>query len=249
MLTNPTIETLKSLKLHGMLQALEEQQQTPTIQALSFEERIALIVDRERLYRDNQRKSRLLRGAHLKVAAACIEDINYKAARGLDKKQIATLATGEWIRRSQNVLITGATGSGKTWLSCALAQQCCRQGTSVTYWRVPRLIEELRVAHGDGSYIKFLKSTAKASLLVLDDWGLTALSTQDRADLLEILDDRVNAGATLITSQLPVDTWHAYLGDPTLADAILDRLVHQSHRIVLKIPGESMRKDEAVTKQ
>jgi DNA replication protein DnaC len=229
MLTNPTIETLKSLKLHGMLQALEEQQQTPAIQALSFEERIALIVDRERLYRDNQRKSRLLRGAHLKVAAACIEDINYKAARGLDKKQIATLATGEWIRRSQNVLITGATGSGKTWLSCALAQQCCRQGASVTYWRVPRLIEELRVAHGDGSYIKFLKSTAKASLLVLDD--------------------RVNAGATLITSQLPVDTWHAYLGDPTLADAILDRLVHQSHRIVLKIPGESMRKDEPVTKQ
>jgi DNA replication protein DnaC len=249
MLTNPTMETLKGLKLHGMLQALEEQQQTPTIQALSFEERIALIVDRERLYRDNQRKTRLLRGAHLKVAAACIEDINYKAARGLDKKQIATLATGEWIRRSQNVLITGATGSGKTWLSCALAQQCCRQGTSVTYWRVPRLIEELRVAHGDGSYIKFLKSTAKASLLVLDDWGLTALSTQDRADLLEILDDRVNAGATLITSQLPVDTWHTYLGDPTLADAILDRLVHQSHRIVLKIPGESMRKDELVTKQ
>src|SRR3984957_15368191 len=241
MLTNPTIETLKSLKLHGMLQALEEQQQTPTIQALSFEERIALIVDRERLYRDNQRKSRLLRGAHLKVAAACIEDINYKAARGLDKKQIAPLPTGEWIRRSQNVLITGATGSGKTWLSCALAQQCCRQGASVTYWRVPRLIEELRVAHGDGRYIKFLKSTAKASLLVLDDWGLTALSTQDRADLLEILDDRVNAGATLITSQLPVDTWHAYLGDPTLADAILDRLVHQSHRIELKIPGQSMR--------
>src|SRR5450631_4474030 len=224
MLTNPTIETLKSLKLHGMIQALEEQQQTPAIQGLSFEERIALIVDRERLYRNNQRRTRLLRGAHLKVAAACIEDINYKAARGLDKKQIATLATGEWIRRSQNVLITGATGSGKTWLSCA-------------------------VAHGDGSYIKFLKSTAKASLLVLDDWGLTALSTQDRADLLEILDDRVNAGATLITSQLPVETWHAYLGDPTLADAILDRLVHQSHRIVLKIPGESMRKDEPVTKQ
>ena len=190
MLTSPTIETLKSLKLHGMLQSLEEQQQTPTIQALSFEDRIALIIDRERLYRDNQCKSRLLRGAHLKVAAACIEDINFKAARGLDKKQIATLATGEWIRRSQNVLITGATGSGKTWLSCALAQQCCRQGVSVTYWRVPRLIEELRVAHGDGSYIKFqikfLTSTAKASLLVLDDWGLTALSAQDRADLLEM---------------------------------------------------------------
>jgi DNA replication protein DnaC len=182
-----------------------------------------------------------LRGARLKVAEACIEDINYKAARGLDKQQIATLATGEWLRRSQNLLITGATGSGKTWLACALAQQCCRQGASVQYWRVPRLIEELRVAHGDGSYIKFLKSTAKSSLIVLDDWGLTALSTQDRADLLEILDDRINTGATLIASQLPVDTWHAYLGEPTLADAILDRLVHQSHRIELKIPGQSMR--------
>ena len=217
MLTHPTIETLKSLKLHGMIQALEEQQQTPSMQALSFEERIALIVDRERLYRDNQRRTRLLRGAHLKVAEACVEDINYKAARGLDKRQIATLATGEWIRRAQNLLITGATGSGKTWLACALAQQNCRQGASVMYWRVPRLIEELRIAHGDGSYIKFLKTAAKASLIVLDDWGLSALSTQDRADLLEILDDRVNTGSTLIASQLPVDTWHAYLGEPMIS--------------------------------
>jgi DNA replication protein DnaC len=220
MLTNPTIETLKSLKLHGMIHALEEQQENPAIQALSFEERLALIVDRERLYRDNQRRTRLLRGARLKVAEASVEDINYKAARGLDKRQIAALAGGEWVRRSQNLLITGATGSGKTWIACALA-------------------------HGDGSYIKFLKTIAKAALIVLDDWGLTALSTQDRADLLEILDDRVNVGSTLIASQLPVDTWHTYLGEPTLADAILDRLVHQSHRIELKIPGESMRKSRA----
>lgn len=242
MLTNPTIETLKSLKLHGLLEALEEQQKTPAVQALAFEERLALLVDRERLHRDHQRRTRLLRGARLKVAAASIEDINYKAARGLDKRQIATLATGEWIRRAQNLLITGATGSGKTWIACALAQQTCRQGDSVLYWRVPRLIEELRIAHGDGSYIKFLKTLSKASLIVLDDWGLTALGTQDRADLLEILDDRVNTGSTLIASQLPVDAWHAYLGEPTLADAILDRLVHQSHRIELKVPGESMRK-------
>lgn len=242
MLTNPTIETLKGLKLHGMIEALEEQQRNPAIQALAFEERLALIVDRERLYRDNQRRTRLLRGARLKIAAACVEDINYKAARGLDKRQIATLATGEWIRRSQNLLISGATGSGKTWLACALAQQTCRQGASVLYWRVPRLIEALRVAHGDGSYTPFLKTLAKASLVVLDDWGLTALATQDRADLLEILDDRVNTGSTLVTSQLPVETWHAYLGEPTLADAILDRLVHHSHRIELKVPGESMRK-------
>src|ERR1700737_2431319 len=242
MLTNPTIETLKAMKLHGMIEALEEQQQTPAIHGLSFDERLALIVDRERLYRDNHRRTRLLRGARLKVAEACIEDINYKAARGLDKQQIATLATGEWLRRSQNLLISGATGSGKTWLACALAQQTCRQGASGSSWRVPRLIEALRVAHGDGSYTQFLKTLAKASLVVLDDWGLTALATQDRADLLEILDDRVNIGSTLVTSQLPVETWHAYLGEPTLADAILDRLVHHSHRIELKIPGESMRK-------
>jgi DNA replication protein DnaC len=242
MLTNPTIETMKSLKLHGMIEALEEQQQAPAVQALSFEERIALIVDRERLYRDNQRRSRLMRGAHLKVSEASIEDISYKAARGLDKRQIATLATGEWIRRAQNILITGVTGTGKTWISCALAQQVCRQGASVTYWRVSRLIEELRVSHGDGSYIKLLKTISKTSLIVLDDFGLTALSAQDRTDLLEILDDRINTGSTLIASQLPVDTWHAYLGEPTLADAILDRIVHTSHRIELKVPGDSMRK-------
>jgi len=242
MLTNPTIETLKTLKLYGMLEALEEQQQTPAVQTLTFEERCALLVDRERLYRENQRRTRLLRGARLKVAEASIEDINYKAARGLDKRQIAQLATGDWIRRTQNLLITGATGSGKTWIACALAQQNCRQGASVLYWRVPRLIEELRIAHGDGSYLKFLKTLSKAALIVLDDWGLSALSTQDRADLLEILDDRVNVGSTLIASQLPVDKWHAYLGEPTLADAILDRIVHHSHRIELKIPGESMRR-------
>ena len=242
MLTNPTIETLKALKLYGLLEALEEQQCTPSTQSLSFEERIGLLIDRERLYRDNQRRTRLLRGARLKFPQASLEDVNYKAARGLEKRQIAQLATGEWIHRAQNLLITGATGSGKTWLACALAQQSCRQGHSVLYWRMPRLIEQLRIAHGDGSYIKFLKTLSKAELIVLDDWGLTALSGQDRADLLEILDDRVESGSTLIASQLPVDTWHTYLGEPTLADAILDRLVHHSHRIELKVPGESMRK-------
>ena len=203
---------------------------------------LCALVDRERLYRDNQRRTRLLRGAHLKVAEASIEDINYKAARGLDKRQIATLATGEWIRRAQNLLITGATGSGKTWIACALAQQNCRQGASVLYWRVPRLIEELRIAHGDGSYIKFLKTARQGLPHRPGRLGTDRARHPGSRGSLEILDDRVNTGSTLIASQLPVDTWHAYLGEPTLADAILDRLVHHSHRIELKIPGESMRK-------
>lgn len=242
MLTHNTLETLRALKLHGMAAALEEQQSMPSTHDLSFEERLALLVDRERLYRDNTRRTRLLQQARLKVAQACLEDLDYKAARGLDKRQIASLASCEWVRRGQNVLITCPTGSGKTWLACALAQHACREGLSALYWRVPRLFEELRIAHGDGSYLRLLKRIEKASILVLDDWGLSALGAQDRADLLEILDDRVPARSTILISQLPVDTWHAYLGEPTLADAILDRLVHHSHRIPLAMHGDSMRK-------
>jgi DNA replication protein DnaC len=242
MLTHNTLETLRALKLHGMAAALEEQQSMPSTHDLSFEERLALLVDRERLYRDNTRRTRLLQQARLKVAQACLEDLDYKAARGLDKRQIASLASCEWVRRGQNVLITGPTGSGKTWLACALAQHACREGLSALYWRVPRLFEELRIAHGDGSYMRLLKRIEKASILVLGDWGLSALGAQDRADLLEILDDRVPARSTILISQLPVDTWHAYLGEPTLADAILDRLVHHSHRIPLAMQGDSMGK-------
>jgi DNA replication protein DnaC len=243
MLTQNTIETLRSLKLHGMAQALEEQRETPNTHALAFEERFALLVDRERLHRENTRYRGLMREARLKVASASVEDINYKPQRGLDKAQIAALADGAWIQRGQNLLMTGPTGSGKTWIACALAHQACRRGQPARYWRVPRLFEEIRTAHGDGSYMKLLKRLAKTPVLVLDDWGLTALTAQDRADLLEILDDRINLRSTLICSQLPVDTWHAYLGEPTVADAILDRIVHHSHRIELQqTPGESMRK-------
>jgi DNA replication protein DnaC len=242
MLTQNTLETLRLLKLHGMVHALEEQRDTPNTHALAFEERLALLVDRERLHRQNGRYRGLLRDARLKVAQACVEDINYKTHRGLERSQIAALADGAWIQCGQNLLITGPTGSGKTWIACALAHQACRQGLSGRYWRVPRLFEEIRTSHGDGSYLKLLKRLAKTPVLVLDDWGLIALSTQDRADLLEILDDRLNARSTVICSQLPVDTWHAYLGEPTLADAILDRLVHHSHRIELKTQGESLRK-------
>jgi DNA replication protein DnaC len=241
MLMQNTLETLRHLKLHGMALALEEQRDTPNTHALAFEERLALLVDRERLSRQNCRYRGLLREARLKVAQACVEDVNYKTSRGLEKSQIAALADGAWIQRGQNLLMTGPTGSGKTWIACALAHQACRQGLSARYWRVPRLFEELRTAHGDGSYLKLLKRLAKTPILILDDWGLIALSTQDRADLLEILDDRLNTRSTVICSQLPVDTWHAYLGEPTLADAILDRIVHHSHRIELKTKGESMR--------
>ena len=202
MLTENTLETLRSLKLHGMAQALEHQRETPDTHALAFEERFGLLVDRERLYRQNGRYRGLLREARLKVSQACVEDISYKPGRGLDKSQIAALADGAWIQRGQNLLVTGPTGSGKTWISCALAHQACRQGLQGRYWRVPRLFEEIRTAHGDGSYLKLLKRLAKAPVLILDDWGLIALSTQDRADLLEILDDRLNVRSTVLCSQL-----------------------------------------------
>ncbi len=241
MLTTPTLDTLRALKLYGLVAALEEQATNPAAHSLAFEERLAMLVDRERLYRDNTRRTRLLQQARLKNAQACLEDIDYKPARGLDKRQIAGLASGEWARRGQNILITGPTGSGKTWIACALASQACRLGMAAMYWRVPRLVEEVRGAHGDGSYLRLLKKIEKATVLVLDDWGLTALTAQDRADLLEILDDRVHVRSTIVVSQLPVDAWHGYLGEPTVADAILDRLVHHSHRIPLAT-SDSMRR-------
>jgi len=243
MLIQHTMTQLKSLKLDGMARALEEQQTMPASQALTFEDRLGLLVEREVVWRDNRRLERLLRQAKLKQAQACMEDIDYRGSRGLDKRLMVTLAGCDWIRRSQNVLLTGATGAGKSWLACALGNQACRQGFSVMYVRVPRLLEQLRIAHGDGSFGKLLAQLAKIDVLLLDDWGLTPMQSSERHDLLEVVDDRVNTRSTIITSQLPVDHWHAWLNDPTLADAILDRLVHASHRIALK--GESRRKPPA----
>jgi DNA replication protein DnaC len=225
-----------------MARAFEEQLLQPAAQSLSFEERFGLLVDRETSWRDSKRIARLLKVAKLKVSSASIEDIDYRPNRGLDKRLVSTLASCDWIRHAQNLILVGATGTGKTWLCCAFGQAACRQGFSTVYLRASRLLEELRIAHGDGSFARKLSALARTDLIVIDDWAQVSLTHNDRANLLEVLDDRVNTRSTLITSQLPVDTWHEYLADPTLADAILDRLVHHSHRIALK--GESMRKRE-----
>jgi DNA replication protein DnaC len=238
----PTLNQLRDLKLDGMARALEEQATQSAMASLSFEERFALLIDRENAWRDSRRIARLLRLAKLKHANACLEDVDYRPGRGVDKRQIATLANCDWLRQGHNVLLIGATGLGKTWLACALAQAACRQGFSAFYVRLPRLFEELRIAHADGSFSRKLAQLARTDLIVLDDWGLTAPQPTERADLLELLDDRVGTKSTIVTSQLPVDQWHAYLGDPTLADAILDRLIHSAHRITLR--GESMRKKD-----
>lgn len=240
MLTHPTLDRLRELKLDGMARALEEQRQQPACQELAFEDRLGLLVDREASWRSNRRLERLLRQAKLKHPQACLEDLDYSAGRGLDRRLIAGLSGGDWIAQGQSILLTGPTGAGKTWLACALGQQACRQGASVIQHRVPRLTESLRVAHADGSFVRLLVQLARIDVLPLDDWGMTPLDQAARHDLLEVIDDRRTARSTIITSQLPIKHWHAWLNDPTVADAILDRLVHRSHRIALK--GDSRRK-------
>jgi DNA replication protein DnaC len=201
-----------------------------------------MLVQREVDWRDSKRLARLLKAAKLKVGSACIEDIDWRGSRGLDRSLVAALAGCDWLRHGHNVLSTGATGVGKTWLACALAQQAARSGFTVLYVRAPRLLEELRVAHGDGSFARRLGALARIDLLVIDDFAIAPVTAAERNDLLELLDDRVGTRATLITSQLPVAAWHEWLDDPTLADAILDRIVHAAHKIALK--GESMRKKQ-----
>ena len=239
MMMNTTLEQLRSLKLAGMASGLQEQLTQAGLTAMSFEERLALLVDREVHWRSDKRHARLLKAAGLKFPQACIEDIDTRAGRGLDRSAVMSLALGNWIDSGHSVLITGLTGAGKTWLACALAQYACRRGHTALYLRVPRLGEELRMRHGNGTFGKWLIALARTDVLLLDDWGMAGIDAQTRADLLEIIDDRAANKATIITSQLPIEHWHAWVGDATIADAILDRVMQRNHRFNLM--GESLR--------
>jgi len=241
--TQQTLQQLNSLRLTGMAESLALQLDQPnTYENLGFMERLAILVNNEATCRDNRKINRLLKQARLRLNAQPAE-IDYRARRGLHKDTMAQLLQLDWIKHHRNVLIEGPTGTGKTFLACALGQTACEQALSVRYYRSSRLFEALTVAHGDGSFGKLLTQLAKTDLLIIDDWGLDVLSQRQRNDLLEIMEDRHGCGATLITSQLPITHWHEAIGDPTLADAILDRLLHNAHKIQLQ--GESMRKKQA----
>jgi DNA replication protein DnaC len=239
MLKHPTLDKLQTLKLTGMVAALTDQMTMPDIDELAFEERLGLLVDRETTERENRRLTSRLRRARLRHNAA-LEDIDYRSPRGLDKGLIQSLASCQWAKKHLNILITGPTGVGKTWLACALAHKACREGYTAQYIRLTRLLRELMIAKGDGRYPKLLANLAKVDVLLLDDWGLMKLNAENRRDLLEVLEDRHGIRSTIATSQLPIEEWHNVIGDPTLADAILDRLVHNAYKINLR--GESMRK-------
>ena len=243
MLNEPTVDKLHALRLESMARAWLEQQKDTEVARLAFDERFAMLVDAEWLDRENRRLGRLLKDAKLKLSAACVEDIDYPPRRQLDTATVRQLATCRWVHEHHNVVVTGATGTGKTFLACAFAQAACRKGFSALYRRAPRLFDELTLARADGSYPRLLSRIARVDILILDDWGLTPMRPDDRRDLNEILEDRYGSRSTIVTSQLLVDQWHDHLGEPMVADAILDRLLHNAHRLVLK--GPSRRKEVA----
>lgn len=245
MLLEPTLDKLKELKFWGMIKALEEQLEGRGANKMSFEERLGLLVDREIEERDNRKLKTRLRQAKFKQQA-CIEDLEFKASRNLDRSTVLGLAKCKWIKEHHNILITGLTGVGKSYLACALGHKACLEGFKTVYVRVTRLLSELGVARGDGRYEKMMMSLSKADVLILDDWGLNKLNDRERRDFLEIMEDRYELRSTIITSQVPVGKWHDLVGDSTIADAILDRIVHNSYRIELK--GESMRKNKSGSK-
>ena len=241
MLNQQTLDKLYVMKLLGMADGFKEQLQQPSFQDLSFDQRFGMLVDGQWTWKENKRLKRLLKEAKLKLQAS-VEDIDYKTSRGIEKSVLMNLTSCNWIRNHQNLLISGPTGVGKTFLACAIAQKACRDGFRTLYLRMPQFFYQIALARADGTYGNLMKKFSKTHLLVLDDLGLTSLSDTERRDLLEVIEDRHGVSSTLITSQLPVENWHDHIGDPTIADAILDRIIHSAHRIQLK--GGSMRKKQ-----
>jgi len=242
LLNHPTLDQLQTLGLHGMAKAFGEIAASSEAQGLSHPEWLALLLDREASHRRDRRLAMRLRCARLRHNAT-VEDVDYRSPRGLDRALFQKLSSGQWVDAKENVIVCGPTGIGKSWLACALGQRAARDNRSVLYQRLPKLFTDLALARGDGRYTRILKTLSRVELLILDDWGLEPLDAGARHDLLEILEERHSRRSTLVTSQVPVDKWHGLIGDPTYADAILDRLVHNAHR--LNLAGDSLRKKRA----